>query len=99
LGAAFVAVALVAVAFVAEAFLAGAFLAGAFFTGAFAGATPVPAAALLPWARRDRDDCTARWSRGGRLSTITVMWLVRLRIRKARPCARGSRTWLSARAA
>jgi hypothetical protein len=60
LGAAFVAVALVAVAFVAEAFLAGAFLAGAFLVGAFAGAVPVPAAALLPWARREREDCPAR---------------------------------------
>ena len=40
-----------------------------------------PAAALLPWARRERVDCPARSPRGGRLSTITVMWLVRLRIR------------------
>ena len=32
--------------------------------GAFAGAGPVPAAALLPWARRDRLDSTARAPRG-----------------------------------
>ena len=39
------------------------------------------AADLLPWARRERVDSPARWSRGGRLSTITVTWVVRLRIR------------------
>ncbi|SBS78727.1 Folylpolyglutamate synthase (modular protein) [uncultured Mycobacterium sp.] len=69
-----------AVALAAEAFLAGAFLAGAV------------AAALLPCARRERAalaEADARSLRAGRLSTITVMWLVRLRIRYARPCARG----------
>src|SRR6185436_9492429 len=67
--------------FASAAFLAGAFLAGALL-----------AAALLPWARRARAalaDVDDALSRLGRLSTITVMWLVRLRIRYARPCARG----------
>src|SRR5581483_3489845 len=76
-------------AFLAGSFFAGsaffaagsAFLAGAFFAGAFA-------AALLPSARRlraalaERPRCSSRL---GRLSTTTVIWLVRLRIRNARP--------------
>ena len=47
------------------------------------------AAALLASARRVLVDFAERWSLAGRLSTTTVMWLVRLRIRNARPWARG----------
>lgn len=70
------------------AFFAGALLAEDFFAGAVA-------AALLPSARRARDDFEDRWSLLGRLSTTTVMWLVRLRIRNARPCAAGGCAWRS----
>jgi hypothetical protein len=65
-------------------FAAGAFLAGAFFAGAVAlpdVAGRAAPALLLPWARRDRAEAADRSLRSGRLSTITVMWLVRLRIR------------------
>src|SRR6185312_3051192 len=65
------------------AFLAGDLVAGALVAGAFL------AAALLASARRARVDVADRWSFAGRLSTTTVMWLVRLRIRNARPWARG----------
>src|SRR6476661_801448 len=77
-------------------FVSAAFLAGAFFSGASAAALVagafLAAAALLACARRARAvpaDWPARSSRDGRLSTTTVMWLVRLRIRNARPWARG----------
>jgi hypothetical protein len=75
----------------AAAFLAGVFFAGAlvafgpelaFFAGAFA-------AALLASARRALVDLADRSSETGRLSNTTVMWLVRRRIRNARPWARG----------
>ena len=101
---AFFAGAFLAGAFLASAsgaFLAAAFLAGAVFVASavasvagafFAGALPA-AAALLPCARRARAALADRPPvpslRDGRLSTITVMWLVRLRIRNARPWARG----------
>ncbi|OOK67037.1 hypothetical protein BZL29_7053 [Mycobacterium kansasii] len=44
---------------------------------------------MLPSARRALDDFEDRSSLAGRLSTTTVMWLVRRRIRNARPWARG----------
>ena len=47
------------------------------------------AAALLASARRALVDLADRSSETGRLSSTTVMWLVRRRIRNARPWARG----------
>src|SRR5215207_7341639 len=91
-----------AAAFLAAAF-SGAFFAADFLAGAFSAVVAsavalvagdfLAAAALLPCARRGRaalaDRPPPRSSFDGRLSTITVMWLVRLRIRNARPWARG----------
>ncbi|WP_371259209.1 pentapeptide repeat-containing protein [Mycobacterium sp. GA-1285] len=69
----------------------GAAFSGALLAGAFLAASAL--LALLPCARRARaalaDWPPPRCSWLTRLSTITVMWLVRLRIRNARPCARG----------
>src|SRR5205823_11232661 len=81
----------------AAAFLAGAFFAAAFFAGAGASGSSTAVAALAAFLAGAGTPATAPVALRGDPpagvvatdSTVMVMWQVRLRIRYARPCARG----------